>query len=142
MKTRTLKVSDYDRIVALWQKSGLPFKPKGRDGKEAVQAQMETDPDFFIGVFEDSRLVGVVVASTDGRRGWINRLAVDSDYRRRGVAKTLIWEAEKTLRKRGVRIFCALIEVTNAGSMRLFRNCGYTVHGNIVYFSKRDSDWV
>ncbi len=142
MKTRTLKVSDYDRIVALWQKSGLPFKPKGRDGKEAVQAQMETNPDFFIGAFEDSRLVGVVVASTDGRRGWINRLAVDSNCRRRGVAKTLIGEAEKTLRKRGVRIFCALIEVTNAGSMRLFRNCGYTVHGNIVYFSKRDSDWV
>lgn len=120
----------------------MPFKPRGRDRKGAIQAQMTINPDFFIGAFEDDWLVGVVMASTDGRRGWINRLAVDSDCRRRGVAKELINEAEKILRKRGMRIFCALIEDTNAGSMRLFKNCGYKAHGDIVYFSKRDSDKV
>lgn len=142
MKIRTLTISDYDQIVALWHKAGLPFRPEGRDRKDAIQAQMTINPDFFVGAFEDDRLVGVVIASTDGRRGWINRLAVDSDCRRRGVAKALISEAERILRKHGLRIFCALIENNNTSSMQLFRNCGYRAHHDILYLSKRDSDQV
>lgn len=142
MKIRVLTISDYDQIVALWQNAGLSYKPEGRDRKDAVEAQMAASPGFFIGAFQNSQLVGVVVASTDGRRGWINRLAVDPNCRRRGVAKALVSEAEKTLRKRGMRVFCALIDTENAGSMQLFKNCGYREHRDIVYFSKRDSDRV
>jgi len=142
MEIRSLTISDYDQIVALWQKAGLSYRPEGRDRKDAVQAQMAVNPDFFIGAFEGVRLLGVIVASSDGRRGWINRLAVDPECRRRGVAKALISEAERILRDHGMRIFCALIDDTNAGSMRLFKNCGYRAHRDIVYFSKRDSDRV
>jgi len=76
------------------------------------------------------------------RKGWINRLAVDPDYRRRGIAKTLIAESEKTLRKHGVRIFCAQIEDYNVTSRKLFKECGYVEHRDIIYFSKRESDEV
>ena len=142
MKIRSLTMFDYDQIVALWKRSELPFKPSGRDRKEAVQAQMVANPDFFLGAYEDDRLVGAVVATSDGRKGWINRLAVDPDFRGRGVAEALIAESEKTLRKHGLRIFCALIEDYNKSSMQLFKKCGYKEHGDIVYFSKRDNEWV
>ena len=142
MRIRSLTISDYDQIATLWQNADLPYKPEGRDRKEAIQAQMAADPDFFVGAFEGNRLVGIVVASTDGRRGWINRLAVDPDCRRRGVAKALVSEAEKVLRRHGLRIFCALIEDYNTSSMQLFRKCGYKAHRGITYFSKRDSDKV
>ena len=55
-------------------------------------------PGGFIGAFADGKLVGIVVATHDGRKGWINRLAVHPDYRRRGIAKKLIEEAEEYLR--------------------------------------------
>ena len=142
MKIRSLTMLDYDQIVALWKRSELPFKPSGRDRKEAVQAQMVANPDFFLGAYEDDRLVGVVVATSDGRKGWINRLAVDPDFRGRGVAEALIAESEKTLRKHGLEIFCALIEDYNTSSMQLFKKCGYKEHRDIVYFSKRDSERV
>lgn len=142
MEIHNLAISDYEQIIGLWQKAGLPFKPQGRDQKDVVQAQMEANPDFFIGAYENSKLVGTVVASTDGRRGWINRLAVDPDFRRRQVAKMLVAEAEKALRKHGVRIFCALVEDGNIGSLELFKSCGYREHRDIVYFSKRDSPQV
>jgi len=142
MRIRSLTISDYDQIVTLWQNAGLSYKPQGRDRKDAIQAQMAANPDFFIGAFEDNRLVGIVVASTDGRRGWINRLAVGPECRRAGVAKALISETEKVLRKHGLRIFCALIDGDNASSMQLFKRCGYRAHRDIVYFSKRDSDQV
>jgi N-acetylglutamate synthase-like GNAT family acetyltransferase len=142
MEIRRLTINDYEEIVKLWSRAKLPFKPKGRDSKEAIAAQMKANPDFFLGVFEENSLVGTVIISCDTRKGWINRLAIDPDYRRRGVAKALIAESERTLRKHGIRIFCALIEDYNTMSKKLFKECGYIEHHDIMYFSKRDSDEV
>jgi ribosomal protein S18 acetylase RimI-like enzyme len=142
MEIRRLQVEDYPRLVELWSKAGLPFKPKGRDSPQAIAKQMKENPDFFIGAFENGKLIGAVIASSDGRKGWINRLAVDPEYRRRGIAKALITEAEKALRQKGLKIFCALIEDSNKASKELFRKCGYVEHRDIIYFSKRESDEV
>jgi ribosomal protein S18 acetylase RimI-like enzyme len=142
MQFRRLTISDYDEIVGLWSKACLPFKPEGRDSKESMVKQMAVNPDFFVGAFEDGRLVGTVVLSSDTRRGWINRLAVDPDCRRRGVAEALIGESERILRNHGVKIFCSLVEGSNKPSKALFRKCGYVEHTAISYFSKRESDTV
>ncbi|MEM3536450.1 MAG: GNAT family N-acetyltransferase [Candidatus Bathyarchaeia archaeon] len=142
MRIRKLTINDYEKIVRLWSRAGLPFKPTGRDSKEAIAAQMNANPEYFLGAFEDDRLIGTAIISCDMRKGWINRLAVDPDYRRRGVAKALIAECEKILRKQGVRIFCALVEDYNKASKELFKRCGFVEHRDIIYFSKRDSEEV
>ncbi len=142
MEIRRLTIEDYEEIVNLWSKANLPFKREGRDSREAIMVQMRSRPDFFLGGFEDNCLVGMVIISCDSRKGWINRLAVDPGYRYLGIAKTLIAESEIILRKRGIRIFCALIEDYNAKSKELFKKCGYIEHHDIIYFSKRDSDAV
>ena len=142
MEIRRLAINDYKEMVRLWLTAELPFKPKGRDHREAIAAEMKTEPDFFLGAFKNNDLVGTVIISCDLRKGWINRLAVDPEYRHRGIAKALIAESERTLRKHGIRIFCALIEDYNATSKKLFKECGYVEHHDITYFSKRDSDEV
>ncbi len=120
----------------------MPYKAEGRDRREAFETEVVANPDLCIGVFEENQLVGVVLATTDGRKGWMNRLAVDPECRRRGVAKTLIREAETALCKHGIRIFCVLIESGNTISMRLFKASGYHEHRDIVYLSKRESEQV
>jgi ribosomal protein S18 acetylase RimI-like enzyme len=140
MKIRTLKADDYRSIVDLWTRAALPFRPRGRDSQKAIAVQMAANPQFFIGAFEGNRLVGVVIVCGDTRKGWINRLAVDPECRHRGVAKRLIAESEKALRRQGVRIFCALIDEDNAVSKSLFEACGYEEHRDIVYFSKHKTD--
>ena len=142
MQIRSLTINDYDQIIRLWSRAGLPFKPKGRDSKQAIKAQMRLNPEFFLGAFDDSRLVGVVVASFDGRKGWLNRLAVDSIYQRRGIGKALIAEAEKILGRHGVQVFAALIYDSNVASKSLFGKSGYVEYRDVVYFSKRSSDDV
>ena len=142
MEIRKLAINDYEEIIKLWSRARLPYRPKGRDSKKAIVAEMKANPEFFLGAFWDNHLVGVVIISCDARKGWINRLAVDPDYRNRGIATALIAESEKMLRKRGFRIFCALIEDSNTASKELFKECGYVEHHDIVYFSKRDSDEI
>lgn len=142
MEIRRLTISDYDRIMRLWSRAGLPARPKGRDSKEAITEEIKANPDFFLGAFEKDHLIGVAIISSDLRKGWINRLAVGPDRRSRGVAKALIAECEKTLRNRGLRLFCALIEDSNVASISLFKKCGYVEHHDILYLSKRDSDDV
>ena len=142
MRIRRLTIKDYDDIVELWRSASLPYKPGGRDSRVSIASEMQANPDFFIGAFEGNKLVGTVIASWDLRKGWINRLAVAPTCQRRGVAKTLIAEAEKVLKKRGARIVCALIEGYNSSSMDLFRKCGYIEDRNVIYFSKRESDEI
>jgi len=120
----------------------LPFRPRGRDSKESITRQIRSAPDFFLGAFVQDRLVGVAVISCDMRKGWINRLAVIPECRRRGVARALIAESERTLRTHGINIFCVLVEAGNAPSKDLFRKCGYVKHHDITYFSKRDDESV
>jgi len=142
MEIRRLTINDYKEMIRLWLTAKLPFKPKGRDHREAIAVEMKANPDFFLGAFENNSLVGVVIITCDLRKGWINRLAVDPDHRHHGIAKALIAESERTLRKHGIKIFCALIEDYNAISKKLFKEYGYVEHHDITYFSKRDSDEI
>lgn len=126
MEIRKLRISDYPKIIEIWSRAGLPFKPNGRDSKLAISKEIKAHPDFFLGAFEDGRLIGTVVLSCDLRKGWINRLAVEVSHRNRGVAQALISESERVLREQGVRIFCGLVESSNTASQKLFEKCGYS----------------
>jgi ribosomal protein S18 acetylase RimI-like enzyme len=142
MEIRRLTAVYYNEIVKFWSTAQLPHKQRGRDSEQAIALEMKANSDFFLGAFEQGRLIGTVVISCDLRRGWINRLAVHPAFRNRGIARALIDESERILRKRGVRIFCVLIEGSNAASKNLFKKCGYEEHHDILYFSKRDSSDV
>lgn len=137
MEYRILTPDSYDDLIALWKKAGLSFRPNGRDRRERVEQEM-TDPHCrFIGLFEIDRLIGVVIANYTFRRAWIERLAVDPDYRGQGLAGKLIAEAESFLNDKGALVISALIEDTNDRSIRAFTKAGYAVMDEIKYFSKR-----
>ncbi len=138
---RRLTVDDHDAILALWQRAGLDsIRPQGRDSREAFAEQLARGQ-VVLGLKDDGKLVACVVVTDDARKGWINRLAVDPDYRRQGLAARLLAEAENELRARGLRVFAALIEGENQASLNLFKREGYKTH-DIYYVSKRESEDV
>ncbi len=141
MELRTLAPKDYDAIIDIWNRAGLPFKPIGRDSLEEIIRQIELDPEMFLGAFEDSQMIGMIMGSYDSRKGWLNRLAVVPEHQGKGIARVLVEEMEKRLKAKGFRIIATLIEDGHEASMALFKKAGYVVHDDITYLTKReDSD--
>ena len=143
-RVRVLDVDDYEDVLDLWQRAELhSLKPLGRDSREALTRQLQTGVMTLIGLERGDRLVGAVMATHDSRKGWINRLAVDPDHRRRGYGRRLIRAAEDALGSQDIHIIAALIESDNPASLALFRKMGYVDAGRrIHYLSKREDDQV
>ena len=136
---KILTIEDYDEIINLWLSAGLPFKPKGRDSKELMSREMENENCLFYGMYDDDKLIGMCIANFDGRRGWINRLAIDPDYRGKRLGEELIEKCEEFLYSVGGNVICALIEDINYPSISCFQKAGYKCEKEIKYFAKRPS---
>jgi GNAT superfamily N-acetyltransferase len=136
---RPLTIEDYDRMIALWERAELSYRPKGRDAKEEIDTQLKRDDLRVLGMFDGEKLIGTILCSSDGRRGWINRLAVDPDYRKQGLSQRLIEDSEVFLRSLGLKVIAALIEDYNEPSIAAFKKAGYLYGQDIMYLSKRSS---
>lgn len=134
---RSLQPSDYDALIGLWQHAGLPFKPEGRDARGPFERQLAQSTAIYLGAFQGETLIGAVLGTHDGRKGWINRLAVHPRYRGRGIGRALVEAVEAQLNERGIEIVAALIEDWNEPSFQVFAALGYIHHPDIHYLSKR-----
>jgi N-acetylglutamate synthase len=139
LRVEAFRIEDYDRVMELWTAGGLPLKPRGRDSRENIARQITLSNVRFL-VARDGEggpIVGTVLATHDGRKGWINRVAVDAALRRRGIGTRLVRAAEDWLAAEGMDILACLIEEGNAVSMGVFASLGYIKHPEIIYFAKR-----
>jgi GNAT superfamily N-acetyltransferase len=132
-----LDAAHHAEIIDLWQRAGLHIRPDGRDSLQSFTQQMATGVQAPIGLRDGKRLVAVVLATHDSRKGWINRLAVDPDYRRQGLATRLVRLAEEHFHSLGIDIWAALIEDWNAASLALFQQAGFALADDITYASRR-----
>ena len=135
---RPATADDYERLVSLWTICGMHPEIQGRESKPAFLQQLEQYPDLYLVATVGERIVGVVLGPHDGRKGWINRLAVDPDDRRRGIAAALVKACDKAIRAHGIGIVTALVEADNAASAALFEALGYPEDVPVRYFRKLD----
>ena len=138
--TRDFRMGDYDQVIGLWRICGLPFRPDGRDSRERIAKEIERPTALFLVAECRGDIVGTLFGTTDGRKGWINRLAVRPDHRRKDLAKRLIEEAEARFEALGLEVYSCLIEDHSDSSMELFKEVGYKEDPTVHYYSKRLKD--
>jgi len=137
MIIREFSIKDYDALITLWNDAQLPFKPKGRDKRDKIEYELKQGRDIFLIAEINGKIVGSVFGTHDGRKGWINRLAVAPEFQRQDIAKKLIAEVEDRFSELGIDIIACLVEDWNTKSLQVFEKLGYEKHSDIVYFSKR-----
>ena len=121
------------------EKGGLDFHEGFRDTKPEIERQINSGCIAIYGAYEEDKLIGSVLCSDDSRRGWINHIAVLPEFRKKGIAKKLIAEAEKHFEKKGLKIIAALVEDHNKPSWNLFEDSGYKQEfPGLRYYTKRE----
>lgn len=141
MQLDTPSIDEYDRMLELWDEAGLPYKPEGRDTRENIARELREQPEYWAGAYEDGTLVGLAFGTDDGRKGWINRLAVAKEYRGNGIGTAIVEELERVFEENGFGIWAVLVEPDNPGAMAFFERMGFD-DSEIRYLSKRESETV
>ena len=133
---RPFKLTDYDKVTALWDRVNLTYRPAGRDSYDNIRKQLDNGTTIFLVAEAEGKLAGCVLGTHDGRKGWINRLAVDTEYRNQGIARKLVGEMEGRLASLGLEVVACVIDGVNSTSQEVFQKLGYEYY-DVRYYSKR-----
>jgi ribosomal protein S18 acetylase RimI-like enzyme len=120
---RDASPADIAAVLEIWRTSEA--RPSLTDNEDVVAALLKANPGALFLADVKGKIVGAVIATFDGWRGNIYRLAVDPDYRRRGLARAMVHEAEHRLRNLGARRITALVESDHPWATAFWDGAGY-----------------
>lgn len=103
------------RLLDFWRAATV--QATVTDNVEGVRTLFAQRTDAALLALTGDRIVGAVIAAFDGWRGNIYRLAVAAEFKRQGVAKRLIAEAERLLVARGAKRLVAIVDSQSTESV-------------------------
>ena len=120
-----------EALLALWQAAGT--SPSVTDAITDIRRAIESSASVLVAEV-GQYIVGSVIATFDGWRGNMYRIAVHPDYRRCGIGRALVKEGEKCLAKLGVKRITALVEEKYSWATAFWSDIGYEIEPGIVRF--------
>ena len=105
---RRARLDEVDQILAVWREAEAT--PGVTDDRDGVCRLLQTPHAMVLVAEADGRIAGTVIGAWDGWRGSIYRLAVAPGFRRRGLARSLVAEADRSLARLGARRITALVD--------------------------------
>ena len=131
---RPFQTEDEDALVALWKMCELtvPWNNPHKDIARKLQVQPEL---FLVGIL-DSSLIATVMGGYEGHRGWINYLAVHSDFQGKGYGQEIMNSVETGLREMGCPKINLQIRTGNNKIASFYQKLGFT-NDHVVSMGKR-----
>lgn len=123
MHLRIFQLADFDAVVALWESAGLHLNQS--DSRAGIQHKIARDGDLFLVAIDDGTIVGALMGSYDGRRGWMNHLAVAASHRHQGIGHQLMQEVESRLLAKGCDKVNLLVTPANAAVQGFYEQQAY-----------------
>jgi ribosomal protein S18 acetylase RimI-like enzyme len=136
MKTeiRPFRPSDEAAVVQLWKDCNLvvPWNDPLRD----IRRKLRVQPELFLVGFVSGELAATVMAGYEGHRGWLNYLAVAPRFRRQGLGRKMVAEAETRLRQMGCPKINIQIRAGNTAVIEFYNRIGFKTD-DVVSMGKR-----
>jgi ribosomal protein S18 acetylase RimI-like enzyme len=131
---RPYQESDQEQVIRLWQRCGLVVA--WNNPKRDIERKLKVNPDLFLIAEQGGEVVATCMAGYEGHRGWINYLAVSPEYRRRGIAREIMAEAERRLKAAGCPKINLQIRGRNKEVIAFYRSIGYKMD-DVLSMGKR-----
>jgi ribosomal protein S18 acetylase RimI-like enzyme len=123
---RLRRATDADRAVVL-DIDEAAFPPFWQLGEVGLEDAIKATPRARFRVCElpDTSLAGYAVTGRAGRRGFVQRLAVRPDQRRKGIAQALVLDGLRWLRRWRVERAVVNTQLDNAAALALYERLGF-----------------
>jgi len=127
---RAFRDADEPAVTELWRRAfGVPAARNAAD--RVIAQKRKVQPELFLVAELAGDVVGTTIAGDDGHRGWVHLVAVSPDHRKAGIGATLVREAARRLRERGVPKLNLQIRGDNAGVVAFYESLGFEVEDRI-----------
>lgn len=135
---RPFQPSDGTAVVQLWKDCNLvvPWNDPHRD----ILRKLRVQPELFLAGFVSDELVAAIMAGYEGHRGWLNYLAVAQHFRRQGLGRKMVAEAEARLREMGCPKINIQIRTGNTEVIEFYRRVGFKPDDVVSMGRRLESD--
>lgn len=142
MQIREMVMADYEAVYQLW----LSCKGMGLnnvdDSREGIAKFLDRNPETCFVAVEQEKILGVIMAGHDGRRGYIYHTAVDPTYRYQGVGRQLVNHALKALDEQDIKKVALVVFEKNLEGNDFWQKCGFTIREDLVYRNRALTDMI
>ncbi len=139
MNYRCMQISDYDAVMKLWQDcEGLSLRDA--DSLEGIERYLERNPGLSFVALDGARIVGSIMAGHDGKRGYIQHLAVGEKSRGIGVAGELVLRCLSALKSQGIEKSHVHVLKNNEAGRHYWSGRGWIERSEIVMYSFINGD--
>ena len=140
MIIRNMTLKDYEAVYGLWLSCRGMGLNSVDDSREGIEKFLRRNPDTcFVAEYED-KIVGAIIAGSDGRRGYIYHTAVSPEQRRQGIASKLVEAVMSALEEIGIAKAALVVFDRNVDGNAFWEKSGFTVREDLVYRNKSIAD--
>ncbi|HEY4363645.1 MAG TPA: GNAT family N-acetyltransferase [Bryobacteraceae bacterium] len=134
-----MTMADYDAMYALLSATpGIGLRLA--DSHEGIERYLARNPGLSFVARSEGRIVGCVMSGHDGRRGYLQHLAVDPAFRLQGIGRALIERCLERLQAEGIEKTHLDILAGNFPAHRYWTKLGWKKRDDIVRYSFTKSD--
>ena len=124
----------YDAAFALWKRcEGIGLSDA--DERRPMVAFLQKNTGLNFVATENGKIIGTCLCGSDGRRGYLYHLAVDPDYRRKGIGNALVERTLNALAEQGIQKCHIMVFGTNESGLAFWKNGGWITRPEIVLMS-------
>lgn len=133
---RVMTIDDYEGVYDLWINTPGMGLNTTDDSREGIEKYLKRNPTTSFVAEDDGKIIGVIMAGHDGRRGFINHTAILPNYRKQGIAKRLVDSAMDALDREGIQKVALVVFKHNKIGNGFWNNIGFTDRDDLVYRNK------
>ena len=108
----------------------------------SIASELQNLWSYWLAALEDDRVIGYVGSQSSIDEADIMNVAVHPDFRRKGIAETLINRLVADLKERGIHALLLEVRVSNAPAIALYEKLGFSQVGrrkNYYHNPKEDA---
>jgi len=133
---RLFLLDDYEKVYAMWEQTeGIGLRALD-DSREGIAKFLKRNPSTSFIYEKDTEIIGVIMGSHDGRRGFIYHAVVRKDFRGQGIGRALSETVCIALKEEGIHRATLVAKKSNEAGAAFWRNLGWEDRDDLIYFNK------